>query len=417
MTRRVVWLTVLVLAVLAIGGAWFLANFERVPAKEWTPAQAEARRNGYLALERFLARLGRPLARQSDPRWLDELPAGGVLILDRNRRHHMTPQRLGRLLAWVQAGGYLIVVPELPRVSDPLLARFDVRHPFAGVAATPAGDQGEAADEAQEAAEDPAQGSAEDAAPSTSADRRANAGTARRPPAPAEISVTIPGARAQTIAFHPGLQPGRIRPEWRAGHRAYGDQLLHFVHGRGQITIAAQLDRLLHNQQIGQHDHAELLWTLITTYGGTGPVTLMSRLAVPSLGDWLVESAGTASLSAALLLVLWLWRRLPRFGPVLPEPAPGRRELGEHLAALGRYVWRAGGLDHWLKVARDDFQAKLALHHPAIAALAPGEQAMALARLAARPQSLVAAALAGPATSPHAFTAALRTLKNLERIL
>ena len=96
---------------------------------------------------------------------------------------------------------------------------------------------------------------------------------------------------------------------------------------------------------------------------------------------------------------------------------PSRRELREHLTALGRYVWRAGGLDHWLRVAREDFLARLSLRHPAVAALSPPEQATELARMSGRSASLIAAALHGTVGSPHSFTQAMRTLRNLERVL
>jgi hypothetical protein len=399
MTRRIVWLTLLAVGMLVLGGAWFAANYERVPVKERLEEEPEARRNPYLAFERFLARMGRPVKRQSDIRDLDGLPADGVLILDRNRRRQMTPDRVDRIMAWVKAGGYLIVVPEWPTVSDPICHRL-------GVTRFDRGDEEPATDD-EEDGESPA-------APDP-------ASMVKPPARPKTITVDIPGADRPLVASFrtAGRQPGELEPDWEAGDDAYGDQFLHYGVGRGQITVADGLMQLLDNHDIGDNDHAELIWTLIQTYqpNPSAPVILMSKFKVPTLWDWLAESAWTILVAGAALLGLWLWRILPRFGPVVPEPEPGRRELREHLAAIGRYVWRTGGLDHWLGVAREDFTARLALRHPAIAALPAEDQAGELARLSDRPASLIAAALHGPAASPHAFTQALRTLRNLERSL
>jgi hypothetical protein len=82
--------------------------------------QAEARRNPYLALERLTVGMGGRLTRRSDARVLDQPPAGSTLFLDRRRGHLLPPERLRRLLAWVEAGGHLIAVAEAPQLADPL---------------------------------------------------------------------------------------------------------------------------------------------------------------------------------------------------------------------------------------------------------------------------------------------------------
>lgn len=381
MTRRLVWLGVLVLALLALGSAWFLHNFERVPVKEREAPQREARQNPYLALERFLARMGRPVLRESNAQALDRLPPGGVLFLDKGRRHHLTPARQAALLRWVQEGGYLLLVPEFQGVPDPLLEALGA-----------------------EWFEAPETDAEEDDPP------------ARKPPRlPPQLIVRVPGSDTALAAdFRFGLVPGSPEPEWQAGHPDHGQQLLHYARGRGHVAVVVGLDGMLSNWRIGERDHAELLWALLQRYQPQGTVMLVSRLEVPSLWDWLAESAWAACIAAAALLVLWLWRIVPRFGPIAPELPPARRELREHLAAVGRFLWRSGGLGHWLAVARGSFLARLALRHPAIAALPAGEQAAALAQLTGRPAQHIAAALHGPAATPAAFTEALRLLQRIQ---
>jgi hypothetical protein len=136
MTRRVVWTSLLLAAVLAVFATWLMLNLERVPTQKREPPQSEARRNPWLALERFTARMGGQLTRASDARILDRLPAGS-LLLDRQRAHLLTPERLHRLLAWVEDGGYLIAVAEHPGVADPLLDSLGVKRVIAAQAGAP----------------------------------------------------------------------------------------------------------------------------------------------------------------------------------------------------------------------------------------------------------------------------------------
>ncbi len=389
MKRVIVW-GLLALALLAVlGSAWFLANFDLVPVSGREPPGREARANPYLALERFLAAQGRPLTRSGDPRILDA-PPGGVLILDAGRRAHLTPARVEALLAWVAAGGYLIITPDLPGEVDPILSRFDVD---CSCKAKPA----------------PAEGDAPAPRP------------ARPTPLPRAVEVAVPGAPRplRVDADYANLAAGKRAPEWRAGAPGFPEQILHYAEGRGQVTVLYSLGGLFANGTIGHQDHAELLWTLLQTYAPEGrpAVVLLTRFIAPSLVQRLLESAWMPLLAGATLLVLWLWRRIPRFGPVRPDPQPDRRRLGEHLRGVGRYVWRAGGLDVWLAVARESFRTRLALRQPALATLPPAEQAVALAELTGRPASLVAAALQGQEVSPQSFLQALRLLRSLERQL
>jgi hypothetical protein len=400
MTRRIVWGGVLALVFAVLIGLWLATRLEQVEVDHWTPPGQEARRNPFLAMTRFLDAMGRPL-RAGDGEGLDVLPSGGVMLLDAQRRSQLTPARTQALLDWVKRGGYLIVAAEAPGVKDPLLDFFQVD---CGCGAS--------RDEPESAAEGPAEGQAEN---------RLASAAIKAPRRPESVSVSVPGAARplQVDYSYRQLETGDNEPEWEAGADNYPAQILHFRHGSGHVTVLASLARLFDNQHIGHRDHAELLWTLLETYqpDHSRPVTLLTRLGRVTLFEWLMRPALPATLSAAALLVLWLWSVMPRFGRTLPAVAPARRELREHLAAIGRYVWRVGGLDYWLETARESCRERLALRHPGLLALAPAEQALALAELTRRPASLIAAALHEPARTPQSFTLALRVLRNLERTL
>lgn len=377
MRRRFILLALLVASALGVLAVWLVDHLERVPVTLREAPQAEARRNPYLALERFTTRMGGQLTRQSDARILDRLPAGGSLFLDRQRAHLLPPERLRHLLDWVAQGGWLIAVAELPPLADPLLDSLGVR---------------------------------------------------RLPPPDAKhgeyrsiIEVLLPGQSRplRVDASTQLLAADERQPLWSAGQGERGQQILHFRIGRGRLTVASELDQQLSNRHIGQQDHAELYWRLISRDDPSVQprVLLLSRLQMPTLFEWLWENAWTTCLAVAVLIAVWLWMIVPRFGSVRPEPLATRRELRQHLAAIAHYLWRTGQLSALLPAAREHFRRHLAQRQPDLAARPLAAQASALTVLSGLPAARIASALAGRADHPQAFTDALRVLRELERLL
>ncbi|EXI75084.1 MAG: hypothetical protein AW07_01318 [Candidatus Accumulibacter sp. SK-11] len=377
MRRRRLW--VVLLALLAVGflAVWLVGRLERVPVPVREAPQAEARRNPYLALERLTAALGGKLTRASDARVLDRPPAGATLFLDRRRAHLLPPERLRHLLAWVEAGGHLIAVAEAPQLADPLLDSVGV---------------GRASERPEEL---------------------------RRRPESIEVLLPGGGRPLQLAASWQTLTVGERQPVWSAGQGEEAAQILQFSIGSGWLTVASELDQLLGNRRIGELDHAEFYWTLITRNerSPAPQVLLLSRLQMPTLFEWIAENAAAAAVATLTLLLLWLWRIVPRFGSVRPEAPPARRELREHLLAVGRYLWRCRQLAALLPAVREHFRRRLQQRRPGIAGRPAAAQASQLAALSALPATRIAAALSAPAETPQAFTDAVRTLRELERVL
>lgn len=391
MRRRIFWWLGGSLIVGLLLAIWFMSQFERVPIEVGTPPGEEARQNRYLALERLIAAGGRTVRRSTDVADLATLPRQGVLILDAPRLGMIDGVRLDRLLDWVAVGGYLIVVPEAPGKPDPVLRRFEVNC---------------------------------DCSPSAVAEDAQvlpKKGGAPQQSLPKVLRVPIPGAdQPLLISSVVGqLKSGRIEPQWRAEVEGRPAALLHFAHGRGNVTMISNFSSMFANTGIQQLQHAAVVWALLDAYRpeAGSSVMLLGRIRFPSLAEWLAGSAWMAGLAGGACLLLWLWSVLPRFGAIKNPPPLARRELSEHLAAIGCYVWRAGGLEHWLDVARASLRARLAVRHPALLALPPVEQARALAKISGRPADLIASAMHGPVGSPHAFTQAMRLLRNLEHTL
>lgn len=388
MRRNLTWWVLAGVTAMVLGTVWFLNTFERVPTTRWEEMGREARRNNYLALERFIVAMGRPVRAVSDARQLDKPPPGGVLILDRERRRQLPPERAAALMRWVAEGGYLIVAAEEDKTEDPVLRRlgvswFDPPHKH----------DAEGEEDVKKQAEKAAK-------------------------LPKTIRVLIPGAAPLNLERSvPGLVGGKLKPAWQADAEAGQAQVLHYAWGKGQITVF-DCFCAFSNKQIGENDHAAIVWGLLSAYRPKGPVWLAARLAVPSLWEWLAQSAWMPLVSGALLVLLWLWRIVPRFGGLRSLPEPERRGLVEHLAAVGRGVWRAGGLSHWLNLVRQALLKRISLRHPHVLQLPAAERAAALARISGLSTARVHQALEGRGTdSPRAFSDTVRAIQQLQQRL
>jgi hypothetical protein len=380
MKRRLLWSSAGATICLVLFTAWFLNTFERVSVPRRQAPQAEARENRYLALERFLGRLGRPVDRTSDADVVHRLPSAGALILDRGRAYHLTDVRQEALMRWVDGGGYLILVPELGDAPDPLIDLFDLVWTESE--------------------------SQEDGAVVSSP----------TPRGPERLSVTIPGTtRPLWVAFESGLTPTGQAPDWMATDATRGAAVLHFGYGRGSVSIIAHLDELISNDAIADNDHAELVSTLLQRYQPRGGVFLLTRLDIPSLGEWLQSKAPLLLVSVAALLLTWLWSVVPRFGVARPEPPQERRELHEHLLAVGRYVQQQGGRAAWLAVVRSAVEGAVARRHPSYRGRS--EDLAVLAARAGMSDTEVQQAVAGDGTTSDRFVVTMRALQRVERSL
>ena len=320
--------------VLALAGAavwWWNATFVRAPAKVWVGPSGEARLRQFLAAERFAGRMGVPARELRSLPDLDSLQKDGVLLLPRSRQS-LDRTRMDRLLAWVQAGGHLIVEAEPYGVPDPLLDLLSVRRVQSDYRNSPVLVQ-------------------------FAADRA--------------LSLPLQGRMALE------LPTGRLLLRGAIDRTVY---LASFTRGRGVVTIATSLG-FARNGLIGEKDHAEALWRLMQLTPATH-LAVYWQPARLSLWGFLAEHAAAVLVAGAALLAAWLWRIAPRFGPVAPDARPARRRLLDHLRASGRYYRALDLRERLLLAARDAALRRLLRAQPEFAALQPQERAARLASLA-----------------------------------
>lgn len=364
MKQQIVYGVILFAAAL-LGTAWFLRNFERVDVETRVAPSAEARRNPWLAAERMLTAMGRTVEMLASPSALERPAVNAVLVLPRNNAL-VTGPRARALLDWVAAGGTLIFEPAAAGSHDPLADQLGL------------------------------------------ARERAQRGSGVKP-----FEAMLPDGR--TLRLLPVsdtvLAPGQSGSIFTLADDA-GVRVIAFQRGLGKVMVVTGLMRF-NNRLIREHDHAAFLWTLVQQGQGSGPVQWARVPEAPPLGRWLAEHAAGVLIAGAVLLTLWLWTVLPRFGPVREAPAPGTRALLHHLLAAGRFGWAHGGRASLLASAREVCLARVAAAQPRIAHLPPDERHRALAALLGlRAQEIAGAFVASPRNAPE-FVAALQVLSRI----
>jgi hypothetical protein len=366
--------------------------YELEDKKVRTGMSEAAQREPYLAFTRLLTRMGAPAEVAQSPSRLARPPEGGVVLLGSRRLAFMTPQRQHELDAWVQRGGTLVAVAEPPGIDDPLLERFGVER-----------EEPATLRERRKAAKE----------------AKANEDAAKPSQGPAMLVATVPWPGA--------AKPLRVRqrgPALRITIDKEPPELLTaaidgrlviaaFGHGAGRVVALADL-RFLTNGNIADLDHAEFGWRLIGEAAHGKPALLFLRIESPSLWSWLTENAWPVLVTGLLLVLAWLARIMPRFGPLEPEAPPVRRSLLEHLRASGRYVWSRGDAAPLAEAVRDRVWRTALRRRGGLKGLAHSKAQAMLAEIAARPLATVRDAMQGTTGNPAAFIATAGALQQVE---
>lgn len=122
--------------------------------------------------------------------------------------------------------------------------------------------------------------------------------------------------------------------------------------GEGIVTVMTDA-RPFRNRYIGDHDHAELLLALVEMSPYDGSVAII-RDGGLSLWTMLWRHGWPALIGLLVLTVVWLWKNMPRFGPLRREDEPThQRDYDHHLEALGDFQWRLDKGAAMLRPLRD----------------------------------------------------------------
>jgi hypothetical protein len=401
-SRRAVWGTVIAFALLVLASAWFVSTHDREYYETRGRPKPAALRNSWLATEMLLKRFGYSVTTSQEAGALDRLPKGGTVIMSSERQYHLTPSRAAALLKWVEDGGLLIADASGVSGKDPILKAFDVRLTYA-----------RAKDEADDDSEDEEDQDAE---------REKAKSKERREPPRRVVDVPGYGRELRMRSSRWTLYPGNIEPAWQVagetdkrGRTAY--EILAYKSGAGEVVLINGLWRFGYRGSLPREDHAEILLALIATHQRDGDVHIVARLATPMLFEWLWRNARAVVATAGLLFLFWLWRIVPRFGVLRPEPQMPRRSLIQHLRAVGRFLWRHRMSAVLLDAARANVKRRLVQRGLASPEAAAAPLAAQLARAFGMNESELAMALEGNPANNHQYAAAMATLFDLSHKL
>ncbi len=183
--------------------------------------------------------------------------------------------------------------------------------------------------------------------------------------------------------------------------------------GLGRLSVLADA-RPLRNRWIGEHEHAAFLMSLIDHSDYEGAVVFLRGTGV-SFWAMLGKHLWAFLIAFSLLILLWLWKNLVRFGAIdTATEVPPVRGYDHHLEALGDFQWRLDHCNALLTPLRTRIieRAQRFTHR---AGLRDEDVFQVLADRADLPRERVFRALAEP--SPADSSVLTRTTADLQRLL
>lgn len=403
MSRRTDAIRVVLIALVVaglVGGfvAWWMHTYKRVVKTIDLPPKGEASYNPLYALKIALGKDGQRVdSRQRLALDTHPLkPADTLLLLGDTRT--LPAADSARLLAWVEAGGHLIVRTPPPNavISEytvPLLSDIGIApvdEAFVDAAVEDAFVDEASADEA------PADGATVDDAPAEEA-------LADEKPAGRES--TCLGLQVAKMDEHAEFCDGRwfyftgddveVHALWGNDDSAeYGYARVPW--GEGSIDVLADLDFLV-NAKLEDKPHRALTRQLLApNYARAGTFHLIYSANMPPLWRLLLDHAWRVLLPLLLALFVWLWMRAERLGPARPSPPPDRRSLLEHVQASGDHLYRYGRRATLYTAVHDAFLRRLRQRDPYAAALEGPAQIDAIAKRTGMTVADIEAALRYP---------------------
>jgi hypothetical protein len=173
----------------------------------------------------------------------------------------------------------------------------------------------------------------------------------------------------------------------------------------GNITIIASA-KPFRNRYIGDADNAWTFW-LLSTHAPSNAVWFLQGVRI-SFFSMLWEHGWMAIIALLLLIAFWLWRHLPRFGPLRQAPEDRSRDFASHLGVIGAFQWRHNQVPLLLKPLRESI-----LRAASRRGWTPDHSNEHLAVLAGLTPNRVQAIMVYDPREPQAFLAVVQDLQKL----
>lgn len=126
-------------------------------------------------------------------------------------------------------------------------------------------------------------------------------------------------------------------------------------YGTGSLRIFAHA-RPFRNPYLTRRDHAAYLDELASEHSGR-EIVFLYGLGNDFFG-MLWQRGKMVVISGFLLLLVWLWMRIPRFGPILVAQEETQNRYGDELTATARFLWRGRQIEHLINPLKSRLQAE-----------------------------------------------------------
>ncbi len=331
----------------------------------------EAQSNRYYVAEMFL---NHRLVNTETLQNLDRnrpLPEGSAIIFLYGERVNLPPDYNKQLLAWVAAGGLLVVKTETgwgEGKDDPILGKVGLfRHEE----------------------EDQNTGLT-----------RSNWTSGLVTEIELDNQIQIGANSADDLCFYTGSDG-----QYRIAAAYYGEG----------IICAVADDSFMYNDPMTRHDNAWMLWELATLHGDSvKSAWIVYGSQYASIWRHLFGRGLPLVISLFLVSMVFCWRHGYREHAVQPDPEPIRRRLSEHIEHIGRFLWTRKRAFVLSEAVRQELHHDLARRHPGLHDATEEEIYRFLAEQSELDQARVADALRR--TSPHNERELLLRIIDLETI-
>lgn len=357
----VLWvIAAILLALLGWGLSMMIEFYEETEQTEWS---IEALRNPYLAATQFIEQSDLKVAEADSLLKLSSLE-GVSTVLVTDSKQVINSLQLNRVLEWLEQGGNLIITANDPDDEDDLLlAHFEVtvkRSVYDD--ALDSDEDSSLSDNLSDINDRIDQGmTMEEAMDNLSPEAETTSIRFGDDIGSLEIAFD-----SSTYLYHPALYEDSYQSlyepfSWTSSD--HGTHLIQFEVGDGLLTILSD-SSIWTSRRIDEHDHAFLLWVLMSK---DGALAILYPALRDSLWVLLKRHAPEFLLALSLFIAFLVWNQSFRFGRIETAPTTGGRSLNEHFTTTALYLWHHRAVDSLLKPLRQQVLRKACLSIPKLA--------------------------------------------------
>jgi hypothetical protein len=401
MIKKMLWFLFVALLLLTVAGGWeFYRTHERRERYEYVGFQGELAKEPFALFFRILE--SRSIAVEIRENFLpsDTLPESkNTLVFLQTPGWLLTDDQIESLLSWVRSGGSVLIDASFHTQSGRkqrhrLLNSLGLEFP--------------------------------DEAPASNRNRLTQVQTCEKAYTLYHRSDHAPVLfqQPQTLDAEAGTWQFYASNEW-------GWQLGWLTFGQGKVHFFADTG-FLHNDSLGQYDHLPFILDFFDVMtanerewyqkrakanASEAPVVCEEKIRMPSekpesllffafrrfpsIWQLLWENFPAGMTLTVVLLIMWVWLKATRSGPIVRPLSVSRRQLMEHIQATGWFFWKHAAGREVLESQQRALLRKLEQRYPGLEKIADTEQRVSFLSLhCGRDARVIVEALSGLSDSP-----------------